>query len=139
VTAGTDLRVGDRWVIPADELRWSFGPSGGPGGQHANRAHTRVEVRFDLAASAAFPDDVKRRIRERLGADVVTVTVDDTRSQWQNRTIARRRLARLLEEAARRPPVRKPTRPTRASRIRRREEKRRRAEKKRLRRPPEPE
>jgi len=137
VTSRKDLRVGERWVVPADELHWSFGPSGGPGGQHANRAHTRVELRFDLGRSTAFPDDVKSRMEARLGRDVVTVTVDETRSQWQNRTIARRRLAELLEEAARRPRVRKTTRPTRASRRRRREQKRRRSELKRLRRRPE--
>lgn len=133
-----DLRVGDRWVIPGDELRWSFGPAGGPGGQHANRAHTRVELRFDLARSTAFPDDVKARIRQRLGTDEVTVTVDQTRSQWRNRVIARRRLARRLLEASRRPPARRPTRPTRASRRRRRLEKQRRSDIKRLRRRPEP-
>ncbi len=126
-------------MIPAEELQWRFGPAGGPGGQHANRAHTRVELRFDLAASRAFPADVKRRMRERLGTDLVTVTVDETRSQWRNRSIARRRLADRLADAAHRPRPRRPTRPTRASRRRRREAKRRRAETKRLRRRPEPE
>ncbi|MSX34979.1 MAG: aminoacyl-tRNA hydrolase, partial [Actinobacteria bacterium] len=29
------LRVTASVVIPANELSWSFGPSGGPGGQHA--------------------------------------------------------------------------------------------------------
>ena len=130
MAAGEDLRVDDRWVIPAEELEWSFGPSGGPGGQHANRAHTRVELRFDLAVSRAFPDEVKRRIEKRLGTTVVSVSVDDTRSQWRNRTIARRRLASRLAEHSRPPRLRKPPR---------REEKRRRSEKKRLRRRPEAE
>ena len=39
-----DLRVSHNLVIPAAELQWRFDPSGGPGGQHANRSSTRVEL-----------------------------------------------------------------------------------------------
>jgi len=37
-----DLRVTDDLLIPGDELVWRFSPSGGPGGQHANRAASRA-------------------------------------------------------------------------------------------------
>jgi ribosome-associated protein len=136
-----DLPVGG-YVIPAAELTWTFGPTGGPGGQHANRAHTRAELRFDLATSEVFPGELRSHMLERLGRRIVdgavVVSADESRSQWRNRQVARRRLQELLAESMRRPTPRRPTRPTSASRRQRVEDKRARGETKRLRRPPEP-
>ncbi len=138
-----DLSITADLVVPAGELRWRFGPSGGPGGQHANRAHTRAELSFDLAASPSIPQHLKERMMDKLAPRLVegtlTVAVDESRSQWRNRQLARRRLADLLREAAARPAPRRPTKPTLASRLRRRREKQRRGEVKRLRRPPDAE
>jgi ribosome-associated protein len=127
-------------VVPADELRWRFGPSGGPGGQHANRAASRAELSIDVSGSPSLPDDLKERLLARLGSrapgGVVTVTADESRSQWRNRVIARRRMAELLAGALREPRRRIATRPSAAARRRRLRSKRHRAEVKRLRRPP---
>ena len=137
-----DLEVG-RYRIPSSEFEWSFATSGGPGGQHANRSNTRAELRYDLGSSGAFPDGTKQLMIEQLGNrardGVVVVSVDESRSQWRNRAMARRRLAEWLEESMRRPTPRKQTKPTRASRKQRLEDKRARSEKKRLRRRPEAE
>lgn len=140
---GGDLAV-RRWRVPEAELTWSFGPTGGPGGQHANRSNTRAELRFDPAHSTAFPPAVRRRILERLGprlvGGLVVVVADETRSQWRNRMAARRRLGELLVEASAPPPrPRRPTRPTRTAVEERLSGKRQRAEVKRTRRPPEAE
>jgi ribosome-associated protein len=128
-------------TVPDHELRWRFDTPGGPGGQHANRAASRAELSFDLGASPSVPDDLRRRMLDNLGrrarGGVVTVTADDSRSQWRNRALARKRLARLLRDATQSPRQRKPTRPSRAARARRREAKRRRGETKRLRRRPD--
>jgi ribosome-associated protein len=133
-----DLRVGD-FSISANELQWRFSPSGGPGGQHANRSATRAELRFDPAASAAFGDDVKERIARRIGAGAVVVVVDESRSQWRNRQTARRRLGAMLEAAMKPdPPRRRPTRPSRSSRERRLRDKKARSETKRRRGTPGP-
>ncbi len=135
-----DLAVG-RHRIPAGELEWSFDPAGGPGGQHANRASTRVALRYRLGRSSAFPEELRRQMLERLGGraqdGVVTVVVDESRSQWRNRQTARKRLAGILEDAMRRPRPRRATRPSRAARERRLAEKRRQSERKRLRRRPD--
>ena len=135
------LPIGEHIVIPAAELEWRFDPSGGPGGQHANKASTRAEVRFDLGASPSIPEPLKERMLQRLGGrapgGIVTVVADDSRSQWRNRATARRRLAALLTDALRAPRKRRPTRPSRASRRRRLEAKRRKSETKRLRRRPD--
>ena len=129
------LQVG-AFTIPDEEIHETFTTWGGPGGQHANRAQTAVELRFDVTAARALPPDVRDRIVTRLGA-VVTVTASESRSQWRNRAAARRRLAARLLEAMRQPKPRRPTRPSAAARRRRLEEKRRLSEKKRLRRRPE--
>ena len=90
-----ELRVTASVVIPLHEFTWSFGPSGGPGGQHANRAHTRAEVRFDVEASSALSQYQRQRIMDRLGA-VVSVSADDERSQLRNRRLALDRLRQRL-------------------------------------------
>lgn len=130
-----DLVVG-RVVIPAEELRETFTTSGGPGGQHANRSATSVELRFDVGASDVFDEADRERIVARWGP-VVTVVASDSRSQWRNRAIARQRLAERISEAMQPATPRRRTRPTRASKMQRIESKRRQSEKKRLRRRPD--
>ncbi len=139
--SATPLRVGDWFVIPPDELRWHFDTSGGPGGQHANRSATRVELSWDLSSSPAVIEDVRRRLIERLDAPggTVTVTAADTRSQWRNRALARRRLEETLLAALRVDAPRIATATPRAARRRRRDEKRRRSAVKRMRQRPEEE
>jgi len=136
------LAVAPGLIIPAEELQWRFDPSGGPGGQHANKAATRVELSFDVAASPAVPEDLRAVLLERLGArltaGVLSLVVSESRSQWRNRQIARRRLATVLAEALHPRRSRRPTRPSRAARLRRLAEKRHRSEAKHRRRPPAP-
>ena len=139
--AGHGLRLEAGPVIPAGELRWDFGPSSGPGGQHANRAHTRAGLTFSDSGSAALTEEQKRRIERRLGGRMrsgsLRITAEDHRSQGRNRRVARERLRALLDEAlAPGPPPRRPARPRPASRRKRLEDKRKRSETKRLRRPP---
>jgi len=133
MAATDDLRVTASVVIPLHELTWSFGPSGGPGGQHANRAHTRAEVRFDVEASGSLSQYQRQRIIDRLGA-VVTVSADDERSQLRNRRLALDRLRQKLAGALRVETPRRPTRPGRGAVERRLEAKRQQATRKKNRR-----
>jgi ribosome-associated protein len=136
-----DIHVAPGIVIPERELRWRFDTSGGPGGQHANRSATRVELSFDLARSDHVDADTKARMLRRLGrraADgIVSVSVDSTRSQHRNRQLARQRLAELLTDATKRPRSRRRTRVPRSAKRRRQKAKQRRSETKRLRRRPD--
>jgi len=127
------LRVTASVLIPAHELSWTFGPSGGPGGQHANRAHTRAEVRFDAEASGSLSQYQRQRIIDRLGS-VVIVSADDERSQLRNRRLALDRLRQKLAGALRVETPRRPTRPGRGAVERRLDAKRRQAARKRDRR-----
>lgn len=130
------LRITRSCAIPLSELEWRFSSSGGPGGQHANRSNTRAEVRFDVAASPSLLDVHRERLVQRLGP-VVRVVADDERSQLRNRDLALERLRARLAEALRVERTRRPTAPTRGSKLRRLESKKRRSDIKRLRRPPE--
>lgn len=121
--------------IPASELDERFSTSGGPGGQHANRSQTRVELRLDLTACSALSDHQRAVLVERFGTEI-RVVVDEERSQLRNRSIARDRLAARLRMGLTPQRTRTATRPTKGSRRRRLESKRQRSDLKRHRRRP---
>lgn len=133
--AGGVLRVNRSVVIPLDELEWRFSASGGPGGQHANTANTKAEVRFDVAASPALGPRQRDRLLEVLGP-TVRVVATDRRSQLQNRELALDRLRVKLAEALVVPKHRVATKPTKGAKRRRVETKRKRGDVKQARRRP---
>lgn len=137
--ADEDLKVGLRHVVSAAELEWKFSTSGGPGGQHANRSNTRAELRFDLKTTSSFAEHERSLMLDQIRhADgIVAVVVDESRSQFRNRQLARKRLAEMLLTAMIRPTPRRRTKPSRSQRQRRLNEKKQRSEKKGLRKPPE--
>jgi ribosome-associated protein len=115
--------------VSAEEVRWRFGPSGGPGGQHANRANTRVEAELDLTLARGIDDQTRARLVRQLGA-TVRVVVDRHRSQVRNRERALDEIERRLQEALVEQAVRRPTRPRRGAVERRLEAKRQRGARK---------
>jgi ribosome-associated protein len=133
-----ELRVTRTCRIPLDELQWRFTASGGPGGQHANTANTKAEVRFDVAGSPSLGPRQRARLLERLGPEV-RVVASDRRSQLRNRELALDRLRSRLAEALHVDRERRPTAPSAGARRNRVESKRKRGEVKRLRRRPWPE
>jgi ribosome-associated protein len=129
---GADLQVAPDLRIPAAELAWRFSRSSGPGGQNVNRTDSRVELVWDLAASAALPPLLRaralRRLEGQLVAGCVVIAASEQRSQWQNRVAAQRRLVELVQAAIKAPPPpRRPTKPSRGSVQRRLEAKKRRS------------
>jgi ribosome-associated protein len=130
------LRVTPALSVPLDELEWRFGPSGGPGGQHANRAHTRAEVRFDIATSPSLDEPTRARLLATIGP-TARASADDARSQLRNRATALDRLRSTLAAGAREQRPRRKTRPRAGAIERRLQAKRRRGELKRSRRSPD--
>lgn len=127
--AGDDDLVTSRGLrVPAAAIRWWASRSGGPGGQHANTSDTQVTVELDLDA-AELPGGVAERLRTAHG-DTVRATAADSRSQYRNRQLARKRLAEVLDGAAKPPARRRPTKPSRGAKRRRLEAKRQHSEKK---------
>jgi ribosome-associated protein len=129
------LRVTRSLAIPVDELEWRFSASGGPGGQHANTANTKVEVRFDVAGSPSLGPRQRERLLDALGP-TVRVVASDRRSQAQNRELALERLRQRLAAALVVVTPRVATKPSRSARAKRVESKRRRSETKRTRQKP---
>lgn len=127
------IRVNRRLVIPERELEWRFASSGGPGGQHANTANTRVELVFDIESSPSLGERDRERLLAELGPRLRVVS-SEGRSQHRNRQAARRRLAERLAEVLTPRRVRRPTRPSRGSVERRIQAKKQRSDRKRQRR-----
>ena len=123
-------------ALPHGEIEFRYSRSSGPGGQHAQKSDTRVEVLFDVEASNAITDAQKRRVVARAGP-VLRAVAQDERSQWRNRELAVDRLVAQLRQALKVERRRVATKPTAAARERRLEEKRKRSETKRLRREPD--
>ena len=122
-------------TIPESECGVRFTPSGGPGGQHANRSNTRVELIWVVADSNILDKEEKDKVTQKFGP-VVRVVVDETRSQSRNRDIALTRLQAKVVSSLRSPKKRVATKPSRLAKARRVSSKKHRGQLKKLRRSP---
>ena len=132
------IRVTDRISIEERELEESFIRASGPGGQNVNKVSSAVQLRFDARGSRSLPNDVSIRLQRLAGnkltrEGVIVITANRHRSQDQNRDEARERLFDMIREAATPPAIRRPTKPTKASKKRRLDSKTRRGHIKSLR------
>ncbi len=132
------IEVTPRLFIEDGELEESFIAASGPGGQNVNKVATAVQLRFDLARST-LPVAVKSRMktlagRRLSGEGVIVITANRFRTQLQNRADARERLFEIIRAAAVAPIFRRPTKPTKGSKLRRLEAKSARSETKKQRR-----
>jgi ribosome-associated protein len=105
--------------VRPEEVAFSAIRAQGAGGQNVNKVSNAAQLRFDIRASS-LPEEVKERLLnwpdQRISTDgVVVITAQESRSLVHNRRAALARLQALVDLAAERPRVRRPTRPTKGS------------------------
>ncbi len=108
--------------------------SAGNGGQNVNKVATAIHLRFDIPHST-LPDVYKQRLLalsdSRLSKEgVLVIKAQSFRTQEQNREDAQQRLVEFIQAAMVVQKTRRPTRPTRASKVRRVDNKKKLSEKK---------
>jgi ribosome-associated protein len=128
-----DIEISQRLTIPAGELSLAFARSGGSGGQNVNKVSSKVELRWNVAESAALAEEDRQwllaRLESRLTQDGTLIVVSQlTRDQIKNRDDAESKLKLIVRTALERPKTRRATKPSRASKRRRVEGKRHRAQ-----------
>lgn len=102
---------------------WTFARSSGPGGQNVNKVNSKALLSVSLERltllSEAQKATVAAKLASRLVDGALTVHVQDTRSQLENRELALRRLETLIRAALVPVKARRATKPTRGSQERR--------------------
>lgn len=136
------LRINDRISIPLSEFRWDVSRSGGPGGQNVNKVNSKVLLRWSPTTSPSLPEPVRARLVAALASRLtregeLLVSSQRTRDQSRNLADCLAKVRELVLAAATPPKLRRPSKPTQASKIRRIEAKGRRSATKQLRRKPE--
>lgn len=131
----------ERW-IPWAEIDISQQTRGGPGGQHANRSATAIDLRWSPVDSSAFSESEQQRLISALSSRIdgegrIRIVASDERSAARNRQLALKRLSMLVSDALRPRRPRRPTKPTRSSREKRIQQKKNRSQIKKDRRKPD--
>lgn len=106
-----------------EHIQLDFSRSSGPGGQNVNKLNTKATARLKLSDLDGLNSDELALIREKLSGritiqDEIVLSVQEERSQIRNREIAVARMTEVVMRAARKPRLRIPTAPSRASKER---------------------
>ena len=108
------IEINKRVSIAEREICYRFSTSSKPGGQHGDKASTRVTLLFNVSESGSLSEAdrarVLRRLATRISSDgILRVMSQKYRTQSANRRAALERFVELMREALKRTRKRKPT------------------------------
>ena len=106
------------------EFVYSTSRSSGPGGQNVNKVSTKVELRFSLTATSLFSEDEKNLLFEKLKRKInkdgeLLLICQSERTQLMNKKAVTEKFFDLVSRALTVPAKRRPTKPTKASKVKR--------------------
>lgn len=121
------------------EIQMYTSRSSGPGGQHANKVESRVELHWNMEESESLTDEEKNNLREKIGRrlteeGVLILVSQNSRSQLQNRDDVKERFLELIRNGIVAPKKRVKTKPSKGAVERRLKAKKAHSEKKKRRR-----
>ena len=106
------------------EIFFHFSRSSGSGGQNVNKVSTKVELNFDVVNSKLLTNEQRQKISEKLfnrinKEGILKITVQETRSQFENKEIALKKFRELIAFAFHRPKKRIRTKASKGSKEKR--------------------
>lgn len=116
------------------ELSYQTSRSGGKGGQNVNKVETKVEIAFDVQASAILTPEQKEIVLKKytgLTDDAhIKLSASKHRSQLENKEEVQKKLIALLNRLLKPAKKRVATKPSKAAKRKRLDDKKRNSEKK---------
>lgn len=124
--------INDHLSFSDKEIEFKSLRSSGPGGQHANKVETAIQLKFDVIQSS-LPQEVKEKIIQICSTKITTngtiiIKSERWRSQHRNKEEALIRLKQLLTKAIQPVKNRKATKPSKSAKEKRLKLKKKRSE-----------
>lgn len=109
-----DVPIKNGIVIPGYEIEITASRAGGPGGQHVNKASTRITIRWNVPTTSVLTAIQKERVLQKLAHRLTSegdliIHSGVSRNQRHNKEDALNRLASEIRKALHVPKKRIPT------------------------------